>query len=41
MKRILLLLAGLLLIGATGCSNEGERGKNKDLDKPKSADKNK
>jgi len=42
MKRVLLLLlAGVLLAGAAGCGNDRDRGKNKDLDKPQSPEKNK
>jgi hypothetical protein len=35
-----LLLAVLVAAAMIGCSGQGERGRNKDLDRPKPAEKN-
>lgn len=40
MKRMMLVLLVAILLGVVGCGDNREQGKNKDLDKPKSADKN-
>jgi hypothetical protein len=40
MKKLLIALLGLVLLGGLlGCGNEKDKGKNRDLDKPQSSEK--